>query len=337
MANHDLGSSAAASDHTPAQGLALDWAQLLKPISSTQPSGPNLEYSTEFAALELLARGTPDRQMGAALVCGQAADPGAVLQQGIALLQRTKDVRVHVHLLSACLPTLGILAFVNGLSALRELLERFWDTVHPELDPDDEERATARANATMGCASPELVRALRQVSLLDSPSSVRLEALTSSLQSGLEQTIAIPALFAARCQAAPDLQPLQCFFRDALSLLRQHRELVVAAAPRDSDASSSAAASVPVHGSPDCAADVSPQMHVRRNSITRRDEVLQALEELCEYYRAQEPASPLPLLLRRCQRLVGLDFLATLRELAPEASAKLSWLGGDSNEAARSS
>ncbi|MEY2930025.1 MAG: hypothetical protein RL033_774 [Pseudomonadota bacterium] len=373
MTRHELGSSAVASDHTPAQSPTLDWDELLKPISSTQPSGPNLEYSTEFAALELLARGTPDRQMGAALVSGQAPDPSAVLRQGSALLQRTKDVRVHVHLLSACLPTLGISAFVSGLSALREVLEHFWDTVHPELDPDDEDRATARANATMGCASPELVRALRQVALLDShgggslcledalralraagteeqtaqegawlTSTLReqppgaLEALTASLRLGLDQTIAIAALFAARCRTAPDLQPLRCFFVDALSLLRQHGEPAVATVPRNGGGCA-VTSSTPVHSSPGCAADLSQQLHVPRNSITSRDEVLQALEGLCEYYRAQEPASPLPLLLRRCQRLVGLDFLATLRELAPEALATLTWLRGDSHDAARSS
>jgi type VI secretion system protein ImpA len=72
---------------------------------------------------------------------------------------------------------------------------------------------------------------------------------------------------------------------------------------------------------------------VPRNSITSRDDVVRVLEELCEYYREHEPASPLPLLLRRCQRLVGLDFLATLRELAPEALAQITLLGGVSSEA----
>jgi type VI secretion system protein ImpA len=90
------------------------------------------------------------------------------------------------------------------------------------------------------------------------------------------------------------------------------------------------------HSSP-FAPELAQQTHVPRNSITSRDEVRRALEELCEYYRVHEPASPLPLLLRRCQRLVGLDFLTTLRELAPEALATLTWLSGSSHESARSS
>ncbi|MEY4546530.1 MAG: hypothetical protein RL685_2725, partial [Pseudomonadota bacterium] len=176
----------------------------------------------------------------------------------------------------------------------------------------------------------------RVTSTLRGQSPAAIEALIASLQLGLEETSAIAALFAARCRTAPDLQPLRCFFGDALSLLRQHGEAAVPAAPRD-NSGCSATSSAPLHSSTDCVADLSQQLHVRSNSITSRDEVLQALEGLCEYYRAQEPASPLPLLLRRCQRLVGLDFLATLRELAPEALAKLTWLGGDSHEAARSS
>ena len=70
---------------------------------------------------------------------------------------------------------------------------------------------------------------------------------------------------------------------------------------------------------PASAADCSRSATTPRNSITSRDDVREALEAICTYYRNHEPASPLPLLLGRCQRLVGLDFLATLRELAPEA------------------
>lgn len=346
----------------------LDWAQLLLPVSSAAPSGSNLEYSAEFAELELLARGTPDRHMGASLVPGQAPDPGAVLQRGAVLLRRTKDVRVFTYLLAACVPVLGIPAFVAGLSALHELLECFWDTVHPGLDPDDEAQATARASAVMACAGPELVLALRRSALIEARgsgclsledvlltqrepsaegssgaarlSSVlreqppgELAALVGLLQAGLTHTTAIPALFAARSAAVPNLQALQAFFRDALGVLRQHR--VAEAGHRQPGAPgeqlSTSASSADSSG----AARLVEARNAPRNSITCRDDVREALEAICTYYDGHEPASPLPLLLRRCQRLVGLDFLATLRELAPEAVDKVVLLGGAHGETAR--
>lgn len=353
----------ASCEHAP-----LDWSQLLAPVSSAAPSGPNLEYSAEFAELELLACGTPDRQMGAALVPGQAPDPAAVLQRGSALLARTKDVRVLAHLLAASLAVLGLGCFVQGLGALRELLERFWDTVHPTLDPDDELQATARANATMASASPELLRALRRAPLIESrPSGTicleeallalrespaesgagaarlisalrqqppdELRALASSLRAGLTHVTAISELFAARSGAISNLSGLQAFFEDALGVVRQ-------GLPEPSAASPSGAQPVSDLGAPAAPAPTLPELAplaraatadletTPRGAINGRDDVLRALDELCEYYRAHEPASPVPLLLQRCRRLVGLDFMATLRELAPEALAKVSLISG---------
>jgi type VI secretion system protein ImpA len=301
--------------------------------------------------------------MGAALVPGQAPDPAAVLQRGVALLQRTKDVRVFCQVLAASVPVLGVTAFVSGLRTLRELIERFWESLHPELDPEDEARATARANASMACASPELVRALRGAPLLHSRShgSISLDdallglrdsasdgdlaarsaarllgalreqapreltALASSLQLGLAEASAISVSFAERSGAVPDLQLLQAFFRDALAVLRQQR------------GPESASADAPPGTPPAAAAQATSSefCSVARNPILSRDDVLQALEQICAYYQAQEPGSPLPLLLRRCQRLVGLDFIATLRELAPEALTKVALISGTS-EASRS-
>lgn len=344
----------------------MDWQELLAPVSGTEPSGPNLEYSAEFARLELLATGTPDRLMGASLVAGQAPDPLAVLQQGPALLQRTKDVRVLVHVLAASVEVLGIRSFVDGLAALQQLLERFWDTAHPGLDPDDEALATARANATMACASPRLLLALRRSPLIElrsgnisleeallglrepgaaegaAPCSARpssallarhpeeLAALASSLQAGLSHSSAIPSLFAARAAAVPDLQALQSFFREALGALRQQLADASTAPPVVAAEHTRENAAPAELGSATGAALAGQNT---RNSITSRDDVREALEAICEYYRCHEPASPLPLLLRRCQRLVGLDFLATLRELAPEAVAGVASLGGMHREA----
>lgn len=345
----------------------LDWHELLVPLPGAAPSGPDLEYSAEFAELELLANGTPDHHMGTSLVPGQAPDPLAVLQRGAALLQRTKDVRVLVHVLAASLSVLGIHSFIGGLGALHQLLERFWDTAHPGLDPEDEALATARANATMACASPRLVLALRRAPLFEvssgrlsledtlsllrersaadgpassspRPSSLlsertpgELAVLLSSLQAGLSHTTAILSLFAARSAALPDLQALQAFFRDALGVLRQHGPAEASTPPLASTAQQRASRAQAVAPG---AVESSALGQEPRNSITSRDDVRNALDAICAYYHYHEPASPLPLLLRRCQRLVGLDFLATLRELAPEAVDKVVLLGGTSGDAA---
>jgi type VI secretion system protein ImpA len=62
--------------------------------------------------------------------------------------------------------------------------------------------------------------------------------------------------------------------------------------------------------------------------IRSRDEVIRALDKICEYYQRSEPSSPLPLMLERAKRLVPLGFLELIRDLAPDAVAQAEALRG---------
>ncbi len=64
-------------------------------------------------------------------------------------------------------------------------------------------------------------------------------------------------------------------------------------------------------------------------SITSRDEVLVALQKILDYYARYEPSSPIPLLIRRAQRLVPMSFLDIIRDLTPSALDQLKIIGGE--------
>ena len=51
--------------------------------------------------------------------------------------------------------------------------------------------------------------------------------------------------------------------------------------------------------------------------------MISAIEQICEYYRTAEPGNPVPLLLRRAQRLVDKDFMAMMEDLMPESLNQL--------------
>jgi type VI secretion system protein ImpA len=53
-------------------------------------------------------------------------------------------------------------------------------------------------------------------------------------------------------------------------------------------------------------------------SVTKRDDALYLLEIASAYFRANEPSSPLPMLIARAMRLSSMDFLDILRDLAPD-------------------
>jgi len=52
-------------------------------------------------------------------------------------------------------------------------------------------------------------------------------------------------------------------------------------------------------------------------SVNSREDVIRALDAICDYYRRREPASPVPLALQRARDWVNKDYLAILRDIAP--------------------
>ena len=63
--------------------------------------------------------------------------------------------------------------------------------------------------------------------------------------------------------------------------------------------------------------------------IATREDAIKALDRVCEYYERNEPSSPLPLLIRRAQRLASKSFLDIIRDLAPDAVSQAeAWGGG---------
>jgi type VI secretion system protein ImpA len=62
--------------------------------------------------------------------------------------------------------------------------------------------------------------------------------------------------------------------------------------------------------------------------ISSRDDVLRAIDGIIAYYVKYEPASPIPMLVGRCKRLVTMDFIDIVRELVPDAMAQIEALQG---------
>jgi type VI secretion system protein ImpA len=57
--------------------------------------------------------------------------------------------------------------------------------------------------------------------------------------------------------------------------------------------------------------------------------VLRALDQVLEYYRAHEPSSPVPLLVKRAKRLVSMSFLDAIKDLAPTGLKELQAVAGE--------
>lgn len=62
--------------------------------------------------------------------------------------------------------------------------------------------------------------------------------------------------------------------------------------------------------------------------IRSTQDVIATLDRICNYYERNEPSSPVPLLLKRARRLVAKSFMEIVRDLSPDALARLEIIGG---------
>jgi type VI secretion system protein ImpA len=124
---------------------------LLSPISSEDPCGVDLSYEPALHELDALIAGKPETQFSEA----EEPDWKQVHQHCLSLFGRTKDLRVSISLTLAELQQEGYPGFASGLQLIRGLLERYWDALHPRLDPEFADDPLERINILSSISSPE--------------------------------------------------------------------------------------------------------------------------------------------------------------------------------------
>ncbi len=125
----------------------------LTEISSDAPCGEDISYDSEFLELEKLARGTEETQVGDQVLAGEDPDWKKVYQKSLALLERSRDLRLILYLTISKINLEGLAGFHDGLVLLCGVVERYWDHVYPQLDPDDDNDPMERMNI-IGSLSP---------------------------------------------------------------------------------------------------------------------------------------------------------------------------------------
>jgi len=152
----------------------IDTEALLAQISPQAPSGEtDLATDPAFIDLGIKIEGTPEREFDGQTI-QEAKDPNwnEVRQAAVKLLSRGHDLRVAMFLTRALVHTDGLDGLATGLSLLHGMIDRYWDSLYPLLDPEDDhdpmQRLNILASLSMGdhileplkrtplCASPRL-------------------------------------------------------------------------------------------------------------------------------------------------------------------------------------
>ena len=323
--------------------------QWLAPVSIDEPCGPNLEYDPDFIRLQELARPQPAQEFrrdgGQDIrVEGSEVDWAAVRASAQSLLARSKDLRVAILLARALLRTEGCAAASPGLELISRLLFGHWDALHPRLDPEDDHDPTMRLNALAALnAADEFVGDLRACHLPGASAlgglCVRdIELAQHRQRAGEGEALLSAAELAQRVDAAlavwpewPDgfaqairsLDAIASRLAERLSaeqvpdfaLLRSVLDAVVLVSSRQADAQPSGAVDpAPREGAP----AFLPAPAAAPSEIASRADVVATLRRLCAYLEQHEPGNPVQFVLRRAQRMMDMNFLELMADMAPE-------------------
>lgn len=334
---------------------AINVDKLLQPVSDDSPCGDDLEYEPEFGELERAAQGKPGHEMGDKKIAPEPPDWGEVAEAAEALLGRTKDLRVAIHLAHASLNLEGLPGLASGLELINRMLHDFWDNLHPVLDAEDDNDPTLRMNSLMPLnSSEEFIASLDRAILASSKSLGRFSMRDTRIASG---EITLPAEDET---PVPDPTHIDAAFLDCdLDELTANAEAISQCVDTVKDLEAYALERVGAEFAPDLgrlSAELKAVHFKLREQLARRgveldtvegegaegaaapqsipgeirsrDDAIRVLDRVCEYFRKNEPSSPVPLLLQRAKRLISKDFMEILRDLTPQGVSEAETIGG---------
>ena len=341
-------------------GEKMNIDALLAPLRDDAPCGDDLEYDAAFMALEQARSGKTEQQFGNTIIPAEPPDWQLVAQQAEQLLSRTRDIRLLLILSEAWTHTQGLSGCAAGITLLSESITRYWPTLHPALEFDGEPDLLMRVSALAALGSQSgLCRAMRNCWLLKSATGeITLRDAIALLDGSKSEVADFPGGIARLREALqqPDLASAEAIhtLTHHFTLLRESLEHHLDAADRPDLATTEKALTLllpllPVQAAPPAAAEpaaketasepVLPAATVRPAPLSWQQVPIQSradaelmLEKIRLYFQQHEPSHPAPIMLERVQRLIQLDFLDIIRDLAPDAVTQLQGLFGRAGE-----
>ena len=348
----------------------LNIESLLAEISPELPCGEDLENHSEFLELEKCSEDWIKQKIHPTQNGVKESEWKNAHKQALGLFSKTKDLRVAVFLTQARTLQEGLPGFRESLTLLQGLVDRYWDSFYPLLDPDDGNDPTQRLNALQSLCHPQSVlddlrrqplvelRGLGRYSFRDvqiakgeikagestgeegTPEVASLDLIQGAFMEmpweELNQTAdcvqeSIAGLKSLKAQVEEKidsgetldftglektLHEMKVFLRGRMEV-RPEFQVHEGNGGNGAESKSIRSTSPSIHG-PSFGGD-----------IKSREDVVNALEKICDYYDRYEPSSPLPILLRRAKRLVSKNFVEIIQDLTPDGLKQVEQISGE--------
>ncbi|MGF7212402.1 type VI secretion system protein ImpA [Skermanella aerolata] len=298
--------------------MPLDVGALLQPIQDHAPCGPLLRDEKGFETLLTQSRsGTRVDWVGSI---------GAISE----LARKGHDLRVWIWLCRASMVSEGLAGLAEGLALIATGLEKYWDTLPPLINDE-----TARRDRYLPrvLALTELGVTNFQVNIRDLGQSGRtLNDLRADLDKIVMQAIPNETTRAALVRCRESIVDIEKVFAQHMAngddpqlgfdLLVEKLNAVERKFATE-QVGQHTGATTAING-----VQISVHEPAAPAQVKTRDDVILVLDLVLEFYETHEPSSPVPLLVRRAKRLVSMNFMDALKDLAPTGLKELQTVAG---------
>lgn len=347
--------------------MAIDIESYLTEIEPENVCGEDLEYDAEFIAFEQEVHGKEEQTMGDSVIEAEPPNWREVIKKAEKLLSRTRDLRIFVNYLRALTETQSLLGLADGMHLLKSVMEKHWEEIHPQLDPDDDNDPTERINILMAlCDFESFLNPLHKIPLIESKALGKFNlrdiqiangsvtASKSEEETELPQLATIEGAFQecevetlkklanAASNVLADLNQMESFiteqvgvneaasFTELRAVLKEINTIFAEQVERrglnepvvneeEDEVTSLSAAEQTGSAKP---------VKTAPPGINNNQDVIKSLSLIADYYKKNEPSSPIPLLLERVNRLVGKSFMEVLQDMAPNGVEQVEFLSG---------
>ncbi|NTW34867.1 MAG: type VI secretion system protein TssA, partial [Syntrophobacteraceae bacterium] len=124
--------------------IAIDLDAILTPIPGDNPSGEDCRYSVLYEEIKEARRADDPFDRGDWQREVKKSEWDKVIELGVqALTEKTKDLQLAVWLTEGLIQKQDFDGLLTGLRILNGLLDRFWETVYPQIEEGDLEYRAA--------------------------------------------------------------------------------------------------------------------------------------------------------------------------------------------------
>jgi type VI secretion system protein ImpA len=334
---------------------------LCAPLSATDPCGPDLDmegdgdYLNFFAQAEGILPSSFFSAQDGKPFDRTTVDIGGQLALVKPLLARARDLRPLIMQARLQILNRDISGFAVSVAAAAELLENFWDDVHPRC-PGGE--LTARSMAIAALDVPTVVFPLQYAPLFEARriGTVTYRALMIAADEakprGGEQKLATAAIIEARGNADPanlaGVRKHVALLRSAIDKIRnafasrgassglENLPALVVKIQTFIDPAAAESGAMPQAEADGSAESVAAEPGQDRTASkaaaapTSLGEAREALAAIADYYSRREPSSPTLPLVRQAHQLIGKSFIEVISILVPTHMDKAAFqIGGD--------